>query len=120
MWEWVRAGLVEVQAKTNAEWMPEDVYAALKGGSAFLFVIGADDGFVIVQRTQSFDGPRLFVWIMWGPRSLAHQQFAIEVELDRLATSIGVRKLRMHSPRKGWERVGWQAIETIYEREVKP
>ena len=100
--------------------MPEDVYAAIKGGSAFLFVIGADDGFVIVQRTQSFDGPRLFVWIVWGPRLLAPQRIALEAELDQLATSIGVRKLRMHSPRKGWERVGWQAIETIYEREVKP
>jgi hypothetical protein len=120
VWPWVRIGLEEVQAKTRPEWLPEDVYTAIKGGSAFLFTIGADDGFVIVQRTQAWDGPRLFVWIMWGRNALAQQQFAIEVELDKLAASIGVRKLRMQSPRKGWERVGWQAIETIYEREVKP
>lgn len=116
-WPWVRAGLVAVEAKcAGVDWTPADVYTALTNGSAYLYVIGQEDGFAIVQRHMGKDGPVLFVWALYG--ALAAIEDDVLAAIDSVARSIGAAVVRMHSPRKGWQRHGFHVKQYVYEREV--
>ena len=117
LWPWLRAGLLEVIERTSPTWLPEDVYADLKAGQASVLTIDGERGFVIVKRLIDYDGPSLFLWAMWGPGELAPMYEGIMAELDELARAAGCRRIRMMSPRKGWQKVaGWVERDTVYER----
>jgi hypothetical protein len=116
VWEWVREGLLTVKRRTNAVWVPEDVYAALKARNAVLFV--QDEGFCVLQRTTEADGARLFIWALHAPKMMRENLDATMNELKTMARAIGAKAIRMQSPRKGWERCGWVAKEIIYEVEL--
>jgi len=116
MWPWVREGLDGIVAKTAPTWIPEDVYADLKGGAASLFTIGDRAAFFIAKRLQDYDGVTLFIWAMWGPNDLADIYADICGDLDTLARAAGCKHIRMMSPRRGWSRVGWVERDTVYER----
>jgi hypothetical protein len=119
LWPWVSDGLWDIIERTNPTWIPEDVYAELKAGSAVLMTIDGERGFVIVKRLQDYDGPSLFLWVMWGPGELARMYDGIMDELDNLARAAGCERIRMMSPRKGWHKVrGWRERDTIYERSL--
>jgi hypothetical protein len=121
-WEWLRAGLKHCLAKVGGDrWLPEDVYAELKGGTAFCYVVdhdGSTPAFLIVQRNVDLDGVALFVWVMWAePHVLTQHMNAVMGELGKLARSIGARRIRHESPRKGWGKF-FVAMRTIYEQEL--
>lgn len=119
LWPWVRAGLLEVSERTEPTWIPEDVYAELKSGSAALLTINGDAGFCVVKRLVDYDGPSLFLWAMWGPGELAPLYDEIMAALDGFARQAECKRIRMMSPRKGWRRVnGWRERDTVYERSL--
>jgi len=121
LWPWVRKGLIECAAKTQERYRPEDVYLLLQAKNAYLYVFeddGTNIGFLIVQRMFDPDGPVLFVFALWGEVMRA---FATECygHLETLARSIGAKRIRMQSPRKGWAREEFfRAVSMIYEREL--
>jgi hypothetical protein len=59
-WERVRAGLVEVKKATTDDWLPEDVYMALRQGSAVLYIgegrPGEYLGFLVLRLVPTFHG----------------------------------------------------------------
>jgi hypothetical protein len=121
-WEWLRAGLEHVRRKVGGErWLPEDIYGELKAGTAFCYVVelgSTTPAFLIVQRQVDLDGIALFVWVMWAePHVLTQHMAAVMAELNQLARSIGARRLRHESPRKGWGRF-FIAQRTVYEQEL--
>jgi hypothetical protein len=116
VWSWVRVGLEEVKRRANAVWLPEDIYLALKSKSAFLFI--KDEGFCVLQRTTEADGPRLFIWALHAPKMMRENSEAVMEELKTMARAVGAKALRMQSPRKGWERCGWEVKEIVYEQKV--
>lgn len=122
-WPRVREGLEQVKRASGDDWIPEDVYVAIKGGNATLFVIEDDDylGFVVLQVLPTFHGKRLHVWaahsihrrpILW---TLAEQ-------LKPIAQAAGANKITFSSTRDEWaaiaERGGYTATQTTYTMEV--
>ena len=123
VWGWVRNGLVDCAGKTQERWLPEDVYLAIKGGSAFLYAIehkGDEIGFTVLCQHNDPDGPCLFVWAMWTePGAGAPVEGMICSALEAKAREIGAKRIRMQSPRKGWERKAyWRQTAALYEHEV--
>jgi len=124
LWEWVRRGLIEIKRRSNevaCPWHPEDIYLALRTNSAALYVIGAEDGFIVVQKLESSYERVLFVWAMWGPRgTLWRHRKAIAEAIDGLAKSVGCNRVRMISSRDtAWTGVNlFVPVSTIFEREV--
>lgn len=116
-WPWVRKGLEEVRKKCREEWLPEDVYLALKTGNAFLVTLD-NDGFLVLQKHHGFRGPILFVWVVWGPHRLQQRQQEIEDGLDDIARGMGAAAIRHHSPFKAWARQGYTEMNRIYQRAV--
>jgi hypothetical protein len=124
LWEWVRQGLLQIKAKATPEscpWLPEDVYLKLMTGGAALYVIGAEQGFCVLQRAECSYERVLFVWALWTPpRELWHERQAVMDALDDLARQLGLTKIRMFTTRES----GWLAtklfapVSAILEREV--
>lgn len=119
IWPAVRLGLLSVIAKTNADWLPEDVYAALKTKAATLLTTEGSDWFIVAQQQGRAYGSCLFIWVLYAPGD--YKRFAARVypELERLAREIGAVRLEMHSPRRGWQQEPyWSMRETIFIHEV--
>ena len=113
-WERVKQGLAEIQRRAPDDgWTAEDVYHALRSGSAFLVLI-ADKGFLIHQVLPGDDGRGiLFVWIIHG--DLIEVKQDLESELEAFGRSIGVARIRWASPRR-WDAFGWgRLIGYVYE-----
>jgi hypothetical protein len=122
VWAWVRDGLLRVIDKTHDDWIPDDVYAEIRGGASALYLIYSGDeriGFVVVQVwPQYHNGPRLFVRALWGePHSLAAVEDELMESLRVLARKHGASALRMNSPRR-WDAAGWTLKQYIYETTV--
>lgn len=116
LWPWVREGLDGIVEKTHPTWIPEDVYADLKGGQASLFTIGERSAFFIAKRITDYDGLTFFIWALWGPGELGDIGDDVRDDIETFARSAGCRHIRMMSPRRGWSRVGWVERDTVYER----
>jgi len=122
---WMREGVERTAQKTGARLAFEDVWLRLRTGSAFAHAIEDDGkpiGCAVLYSEQDPDGPALFVWVLWtdrGARALerAHESYA---ELERIARAIGAVRIRMQSPRKGWEREAFfKPIATVFEHDIR-
>lgn len=120
-WPRVRAGLERIIAKTAPDWMPEHVYLALVSGAANLVIINEGESFVIWQRYPGDDLRGLFFVLATEGEGLWRYGNDVHAELERLAQQHGCRKMRMMSPRRGWEQHPfWRLAGYVYEHEVKP
>lgn len=118
-WPWVRQGLEELIARFDCDWLPEDVYAAIKAGAAGLSIIGDKAGFIVLQQQQRVRGPCLFVWVIVGDLAPYEQQ--LYAELEKVAREIKAPTIEMWSPRTGWGRRGFfKEHSIVYVHEVEP
>lgn len=105
-WATLRPSLDAVQAKAPDDWIPEDVYHAIKSGDAACHVVLDDAGYagcLITQRLQAeFSGDPVFhVWIVHNAGDA--DVFDAGLELVRtMAKNAGARRITLGSPRKGW------------------
>lgn len=119
----MREGLLETAQKTHTRYRPEDVWLRLRCDppSAHAFAIEIDQerrGFAILTMEFDPDGPVLFVWALWGLK-LAQHKSCIYSELERIAREVKAVRIRMQSPRKGWERESFfSPVSTLFEHEV--
>lgn len=94
----------------------EELYYALRQNMAALYM--NHRGMLVAQKVIELDGTiTLFVLIAAG--EMAEDEAEWMQMLEKLAGTIGAVRIRMASPRKGWERVGWKVAHTVYEREVR-
>lgn len=119
LWPWVRVGLEQIKTKCGEPWIPEEIYCQIQAKTAFLYVFDKT-GFAVFQKHFDGDGPVLFIWLLWCKSGLGlpiEQQ--LYAAIDQLATKEGCKRIRMHSPRKGWAQRGFFVpVSTIYEREM--
>jgi hypothetical protein len=122
-WPYVAPRLVKLRAKTKARWIPEDVYAEIKTGSATLHIAGEGSdylGFVVLQARPDYDGKTLWVWIACSDGKVDVVE-KYEPELVAMARKIGAKRLEFSSPRK-WERrlsgYGWAESHAVFAKEV--
>ena len=117
VWPSVRAHIQHANDKLGERNTPEELYHALRQGMAGLYLAHADTGVFIVQKVVEIDGTTTcFVWLAVGP--LRDEMLELQRQLESLARMIGAVRLRMRSPRKGWERATngyWQVADTLYE-----
>jgi len=109
-WSIVRHGLEKVVDRTDPDWIPEDVYVALRSGEASLLLGFEDDlyvGFaVVLKRVHPFDGtPVLFIWALYI-RTIGKLDALMDLVLAN-AKQDGFKSLVFQSPRKAWQRRLW-------------
>ena len=132
-WPYVKPRLEKVKAKTNARWLPEDVYAALKSRGATLHIVKKQStveyaegviavdylGLVVLRPSQDYDGKVLWVWVAFSENPDVVDRFI--PELVEYARNMGAKRLAFSSPRK-WERrlkrFGWSEAQAIFEKVV--
>ena len=120
IWPRIRDGLLKVIEATSPEWIPEDVYDALRNRRATLLVAEDTEWFIVAQQQPRHTGSCLMIWVLYAPGDYKKFAGLVYPELEQLAREIGANRLEMHSPRKGWERdPRWIMRETIFTREVK-
>ena len=115
VWKDVRAGLEKMPV---SDWIPEDVYHAVRSGESALY-IGVGDagfgGFMVLrkQQTEFSKQPVLHVWLAYSvaePDVLAHGIDTVR----EVAKRIGAQKITFGSPRKGWAK-RFPVVDATYE-----
>lgn len=119
-WDWIRAGLLHCIKKTASRYRPEDVYLRLRTDTAWAYALSERAGFAVLTREFDPDGLVLFVWALFSePYSLRGREGEVYAELVRLARECKAKRIRMQSPRRGWEREPFfNQVAVVYEHEV--
>ena len=100
VWPQVKAGLATMPAD---DWIPEDVYHAIRSGTAALHLFG--ESFIVFQqdRTEYTRLPVLHIWLAYN----AHGQDVIaagESLIRATAERMGAHRITLSSPRLGWSK----------------
>jgi len=124
-WDFVRRGLDILVTQQADTWLPEDVYAMLRGGQMTVFLAArgeALEGFVLAMRQAGWAGDVLYWWAAWAEPGLPDICPTYWAELKRIALSAGCSRMAFASNRRGWEKVapryGFRKRRTIYECEL--
>jgi len=126
VWPRIREGLEKVRANTSENWLPEDIYAAIKAGISHLHVgmLGERyEGFIVTTPSVAADGPVLHIWACYSAADIGLLDDGIE-QIETWAVAMNAKRITFHSPRKGWdkagEKIGFRPVSTIYAKEVNP
>lgn len=121
VWGNVREGLLKIMPHTTDDWIPEDVYGALKDGTASLFIHGKDDtfyGFLIVQVLNMWHGKRLHVWAGYSNWQKPMLRVLLR-SMKAIAIEAGAKRITFDSLRPEWQSVckrgGFLPTQTTYE-----
>ena len=115
VWDDVKAGLAEMP---ESDWIPEDVYHAIKSGQVALHIGVTPEGFagfMVLKPSQTeFSGkPTLHVWLVYNTAG-ADMMAAGEQLIRETARKMGAQKITFGSPRKGWAK-RYNLVEATYE-----
>ena len=121
-WDRVRAGLVEVKKATTDDWLPEDVYMALRQAHASLYIgTGANGeylGFVVMRLVPTFHGSRADVWCAHSATSRPALR-AFLPHIKAIARNSGASRIGFSSARPEWaaaaRRLGFTPKQASYE-----
>lgn len=115
VWADVRAGLDKMPAE---DWIAEDVYHAIRGGTAALYLGVGESGcqgfMVLRQQFAEFSGaPILHVWLAY---SVAGADVYAQAEdyVRGIARQMGANRITFGSPRPGWAK-RYPVVSTTYE-----
>ena len=112
LWPEVREGLSKVRIKSHGDWIPEDIYAAIRAGHSNLYLV--DEGFVVITPRKDFDGITLFVWIAYGLGEVFDKYLP---HMEEMGRAIGAKRIRFESSRNGWSK-RFKYVTSIYEKEI--
>ncbi len=116
VWDALESELHRTIRKTGGDhWIPADVYTAIRTHNAYLY--SCDGGWFVLQKHADPDGPVLFVWIMVGVDMMRHKD-AIWEALDGFARTMGAKRIRWHSKRKAYAKLGGTLVSHIWERQL--
>lgn len=121
-WERVRAGLVEVKKATNDDWLPEDVYMAIRTGQAVLY-LGTGDageylGFLVLRLVAATHSTKMEIWCAYAvPGVSVMRRFLPHIKA--VARNAGVSGILFSSARQEWaaaaRRLGFAPASVSYE-----
>jgi len=118
VWPMVKKWFERVIERSGEPISIEDVYYWLRSGKAALYIIGEDDGCIVVMVQEFADGPVLFVWGFGGDAGLiTEHRNEIIGWLKETRDRLGCKRVVMQSKRKGWKALGWKPARTVYELE---
>lgn len=133
-WPWLKAGIEHIVKKTGSEFIdfiPEDVYANLRGGQCVCHIAADEGGFLLgfaitYPQARPFSFRRdLFVWLGWtaplkyctGHTRVA-ARLAIAAYLDSVAVKENCISILCLSNRKGLLRWGFRPELTAWRKYV--
>jgi hypothetical protein len=124
VWAYVRAGLLRIKEKAKENWLPEDVFTAIRNKRSTLYVVREEDRylgfFVAEQSIEPFTHENvLFIWCLYGMDELERADACLDY-LDKLARSINAKRIRF-TGRRGWQKVlvnKFTPVRIVYEREL--
>lgn len=105
-WPMVRQSLDAVRSASEADWIAEDVYHAIKSGSAACHIGVGDTGYLgclitTLTQTEFSRQPEFHVWIVHSVGDA--DVFAAGLGLVRaMAKAAGARRITFGSSRSGW------------------
>lgn len=121
VWPQVKSSLLAAQAKSQEDWIPEDIYHAIKSGSAALHLAkegGQLAGVLVTTVTFAEFSGRTFLHV-WIAHNLAGPN-VIEAGLDMLkdmARAAGAEMITFGSRRAGWKS-RYQVVTATYGIEL--
>lgn len=115
VWPDVRAGL---DTMPKGDWIPEDVFHAIKSGSVALYLGANESGyagfFVMQQLTNEYTNEQyLHCWLAYNHGDAKVYDDAAEF-MKSLAKQRGFKRLTFGSPRPGWGK-RFACTTAIYE-----
>ena len=121
----IEPDLRKVAEKSYADWIPADVYAALRKGSSELYMVYEDNyyaGFVIVSILDDAGGEKtLYIWVAYSRPGYNIIGAGVEF-LEGLIQNTSITGMEFHSDRSGWSRAakkhGFKAVTTVYRKEI--
>ena len=124
-YERIEQDLHKVRRKSYADWIPADIYAALKNGSTDLFIGYEKDyyvGFIITSFLKDSSGqPVLFLWAAYQDSKFKNKDNGL-LFMDKLAEEFKVSAIEFSSTRRGWARAakkhGYEPVTQIYRKEL--
>jgi len=120
-WDRVRAGLLEVKKATTDDWLPEDVYMALRQGQAVLYV-GEDEhgdylGFLVLRLVRTFHGAEMQIWCAHSATSRPLMREFLP-QIKAIAGGAGAQRISFSSTRAEWtaaaRRLGFAPQQVTY------
>ena len=124
-YERIEQDLHKIRKKSYADWIPADIYAALKSGNADLFIGYEKEyyaGFIITSFIQDAGGqPTLFLWATYQNPGFKHKDNGF-IFLDKMAEEFNISAIEFHSSRKGWgwasKKHGYEIVTQVYRKEM--
>ena len=121
----IEADLKRVMTKTYTDWIPADVYAALRNGSSELYMAYEKNyyaGFIVVSILNTAGGEKtLYLWVAYSAPKYNIIDAGVEF-LEQLVQNTSITGMEFHSSRPGWTRAankhGFKAVTTVYKMEV--
>lgn len=128
-WPFLERGLNDIHKRTHPDWLPPDVFMALRADAATAVIISRNSrllGFIVWHKQERVFSHILdvFVWGAWA-LPLRERQPGDDVAeaisrgyeyLLGVKKAIGASRIIMISPRKGFQRkYGFKPLFTTYE-----
>ena len=107
VYEDIKEKLRYIIKKSYSDWVPADIYVALKNEEAYLYVGYEEDrnvGFIITSVQQNHGGgPTLFIWAAWQDPKHDNTKQGFNL-LEKLAEELQADNIEFQTSRKGWEK----------------
>lgn len=122
VWDLIRPGILNIEARSIEGWRAEDIYTALRTGSSALHIAYGPEylGFVVTTLISGYRDKSLNIWLCFNSSDRDIINMFSE-EMTKLAKTAGAKRITFYSPRN-WERrlkdYGFLPVRTLYEKDV--
>ena len=124
-YETIESDLHVIRKKSYSDWIPADIYLALRNSNATLYMFYKEDiyiGFIICSMIADPGGePTLFVWATYQKPEYNYNKVGFTF-LDNLALEKNVKVIEFHTSRPGWAKTatanGFKLTSYVYKKEV--
>ena len=125
VYEDIEEKLRYIVKKSYSDWVPADIYVALKNKEADLYIGYEKDknvGFLVTSTQQNHGGgPTLYVWAAYQDPKCDYSKDGFDL-LDRLANQLHADNIEFQTSRKGWSKVapkhGYELVSYVYRKEL--
>jgi len=124
-WDYIQAGLREIEKEAKPDWRPEDIYTALVNNIAELYVDLEQEpceSFIILQEKPNMFKPTksLLIWVAYDKRGEAANKYMDYIE--NMAEERGCNKVEFWTPHVGLAKAlsykGYETKLLIVEKEL--